>query len=101
MSTSVQTAAIPGRLNNMTARQVLWFDETHETEQGYRVNIVTENADGYLPTELRLPTSYGEARAYIEQINLVLLGIDKDTALSIVMSSMFPTTRKPQQASTK
>lgn len=60
------------------------------TDGGWIVGLATENEPGYLPLNYGPFEDKGEAEALATRINVEAYGLDKHTALLVVVSSVFP-----------
>lgn len=69
-------------------RQCLWMDRTHDTEHGWRPNIVTEHERGFTPCQWYLGQDYDTAMRAVDTINH-RLGLTAEDARDIIISSMF------------
>lgn len=75
----------------MAPRTIFWLDETHETPNGYEVNLVTEDEPGYSTTGFVVATTdFTYAKAVVTLLNEKLFDVAPSAAVDILMSSMFP-----------
>jgi hypothetical protein len=75
-------------------RWCYWLDRTHPGQQAgtYRVSVVVEDTSGHFPTgggEMQAPWYWNKETC--RQVNQERCGVDEETSLEIVASSMFAT----------